>query len=672
MKKLSVYIFLLLVSASAFSQTLRPNPMPLFAQQGNSTTWYQPNGITYTRVGLAPALYTDTTDANTNSYIKLVPLSLIATSSDGKWWRRNLAADKWEEVSVGGSVTTIYTGDGTLNGDRSIDGGGYNFSITNTLTNTILSNNGSISNGFISNGDNARIEGFNSATSRSSDVFAHADSVAIWPSKGVVSIDTLAAWAGGDTTSHKPTTWNIHTKRFEVSPSWFGGNGGSVTTLSGNARYAIKFNGIDGSNVWLGQFYPVADSLYQCYYEWWVRVDSSGYIWSDGYGGSHDLLFGFVGNDTACSITGNMFYAFTGQSFGSWDLMKRGTVHHVAVSFTGTYIIVWIDGVPTQRSARTLPRLNVASSGCGGGYFGGSDHQNADCNVFQMRAYEFGLPFYIGDGDCFHPNQSFTPANNNVVLCINVDKTNNLLVNDLSTGFWGIKHDGFRNYNVGGDPAYPPSQTNYLNYPEIVVDSIVQATYTGSTSSSAAKIYDYFERADQVPAFQVAPSLDSTQGGSLGKKKWEDGTYANSATLFAGIINKYAYFSATTLQNYKKVLGNSNTQDVRVTFANTTTEVNVDVLARVQDDNNKILGRVSNGGQTLTLYSWIGGVFTTIGSYTGTAISEVKLVVSGTTATLYGDGVSRVSGSVAGIPSSNYSGFGCNSAYSRVKKFEVY
>ena len=99
MKKVLLYLAFILLGYNAVAQTIRPNPMPLFAQQGNEKTWYQIKGIGYSVVGFAPALYVDTADANTNSYIKLVPLSLIATSSDGKWWRRNLAADKWELTS---------------------------------------------------------------------------------------------------------------------------------------------------------------------------------------------------------------------------------------------------------------------------------------------------------------------------------------------------------------------------------------------------------------------------------------------------------------------------------------------------------------------------------------------------------------------------------------------
>ena len=153
----------------------------------------------------------------------------------------------------GGSVTTIYTGDGTLNEDRSIDGDQHNFSISNTATASILSTNGNITTAYAGNGNNARIEASNSATGRLSAIFAHSDSVAIWPSLGVVSIDTLAAWAGGDTTSHKPITWNIHTKRMEVSPSWFGGSGSGGSPAGNYGDVQLNRNGAFAT--------PASDSL---------------------------------------------------------------------------------------------------------------------------------------------------------------------------------------------------------------------------------------------------------------------------------------------------------------------------------------------------------------------------------------------------------------------------
>ena len=102
MRKILSILVAALFCASAIAQpTTRTRPTGWqFAQQGNSTTWYSINGIGYSVVGFAPALYPDTTAAN-NTDIDGVPLSWISTSGNGKWWRRNYACTKWEEVSVG-------------------------------------------------------------------------------------------------------------------------------------------------------------------------------------------------------------------------------------------------------------------------------------------------------------------------------------------------------------------------------------------------------------------------------------------------------------------------------------------------------------------------------------------------------------------------------------------
>jgi len=624
MKKL-LLIFLLFFAAKSFAQ------YPAIQNLGNDSTLIR-IGATYNggiKGGLINMTVADTTAANLLR-IKAYPGAMIFTTNDGLAWVRNMTATGWVLLGGGSSPSGSFW-----------RVGGNEFPIT-LPTRDI--GTGSFYGGAVGLMTNGIVR-------------------AIIPNGGF----TLS----NDTTSNKIFTINPSTKELGYA-NWNNGGGGGSSNLTGRERYALRFPGYSGSNVYTGQFYPVGVPFYNCFYEWWVRVDSSGYVWSDGYGGSHDMLFGFTAGDTTVQISGNMFDEYTGQSFGSWDNMKRGTVHHVSVAFTGTYIITWIDGVPTQRLARTAKRQNVPSSGCGGGYLGGSDHQNAELILFSMRAYEFGLPRYIGDGDCFFPETNFTAANNDVVFCVNEFNPNANMVNDKSSGFYGMKHDGFRNYSVGGDPIYPQRASGVDSLPQYVVDSIVIDSYTGGISSApvGAKIYDFFERQDQVPAFTGSPTIDSTQGGSLGKKKYIYSMYGGP--IYAGIINKYCYFSGSSLQNYAKVLGDGPSQDVRATFSNGTSEVAVDILSNVTDNNNKILARVSNGGQNLNLYKWVGGVFTSLGGYSGTAITEVKLVVSGGTATVYGDGVSRITGSVLDVPSSNYSGFGCNSAYSRVKKFEVY
>ena len=78
--------------------------------------------------------------------------------------------------------------------------------------------------------------------------------------------------------------------------------------------------------------------------------------------------------------------------------------------------------------------------------------------------------------------------------------------------------------------------------------------------------------------------------------------------------------------------------------------------------------------RSVNLYKIVSGSFSSLGSYSGSAFSELKLVVSGSNATVYCDGVSRIAVSTVGdVPSTGHgSGFGSSSSFTRIKKFEVY
>jgi len=448
------------------------------------------------------------------------------------------------------------------------------------------------------------------------------------------------------------------------------GGGGGSTSLTGRARYALRFPGYSGSNVYTGYFHPVGIPFYDCFYEGWVRVDSSGYLWSDGYGAIHTMLFGLNASESAAGISGNMYDEYSHSAFDAWDQFALGTAHHVAVSYDRSNVITYIDGVPSKKTARTVKRQSVAESGSGGGYLGGSDHLNFKGTLFSFRIHEYGLPFYIGTGGIFYPKRELTASNNNVVYCMDVDNISTNVIEDKSGGFYGQKHDGYRQYSEGGDPIYPQRESGLDSVPQFVVDSIVQSDYQWgqTTAPVGAKIYDFFERQDQVPAYQGnGCTLDSTKGGSLGKKKY---TVVNGGMY--GIINGYAWSNAV-FSSYVKVTSNSSTQDIRVTYANTTSEEDFGILGLLTDDNNKVYAFVDGNGANIRLYKYAAGVFTNLGYYNQTvSFNELKLTISGGTANVYADGVLRITGDVSDVPSSNNVGFAINSPFTRIKKFEVY
>jgi len=105
MKKLLIGL-LLIITTQSFGQVVWPKVPPTFQQFGSSTTWSQFNGTVYPVVGFITPTYDDTTVANGNGYAKFMPFNIISTS-DGGFWRRNFAATKWEEISIGGNSWDI-------------------------------------------------------------------------------------------------------------------------------------------------------------------------------------------------------------------------------------------------------------------------------------------------------------------------------------------------------------------------------------------------------------------------------------------------------------------------------------------------------------------------------------------------------------------------------------
>lgn len=453
-------------------------------------------------------------------------------------------------------------------------------------------------------------------------------------------------------------------------------NGITITAAGGgggadNRQKAMYFpEPTFGSNINHGYYFYETMEFGSGTYEFWIRPEiGAEYVISDGYGGSHVVLFGVDGCvDGRCGLGGNSFVGYTNAvSLISKDRFDANTRHHIAVVFdynagtNTTAVRTYIDGVPTYKNSFSGKRKNVLSEGCGIAYIGGSDHSNYRGTIFRGRFVE-GVALY-GDSP-FYPQHVFDNTIPNVSLAFDyTDKVNPTI--DRSYGFYGLKHDG-RPLARQGD-FYPQVGVSPDSIPHLIADSIYQSPYTGSiTSASGAKIEDYFERTDQVPAF-MAPALDSTAAsGTLGKKAY--GAYIHDQNSFSGIIDGKCYFTPE-LQSYRYVEGNSSDQDVRITIASSS-EIDCYVIARYLAYNNRIYARLT--GTNLVLWQATpGGGFVNLGSASSITDSDIRLVVSGTTATVYTGGVSRISATVTST-TSNYSGFGANSSYTRIDDFKVF
>lgn len=625
MRKSTLFVLAIFFAATVFGQYTQNQTM------GTANTLVSVPANGGLRAALINRTFTDTTAANSHP-IKTYPFAQIGTTGDGNMWVRNYLATGW--VLLGGGTSPS----GTF---WKVGGNMFPVSAPTRDIGTDATYGGAV--GLMTNGVVR----------------------AIVPNGGFV--------LDNDTTSNKIFTWNPSTKDWGYA-NW-NNSGGGGSSSNPNAKYGLYFPGYEGSHLLAKDYYPVeVDMYYPSSVQFWAKVDSSGYLLSDGYGGNHLWLFGVTTGATHGQISGNIYSHYVPFSFVSWDLFRNGTTHHLAATYVyeDSAITTYVDGVPSSQTTMNVPRWTPSASGSGNHYLGGSDHQNFRGTIFYYAANEGSISLsaagsnYIGD--------DFLNTAPGVTVMYDMTKPVSTLVADQGNTYYGSKYDGLIHYGQGADN--PPNPINRDSVPYFVQDSIYQSPYDGSITPapSGAKIYDFFERTDQVPSFfstessNGVPTIDSTQGGTLGRKPY---TYNTSSTsYYAGIINTRCYFS---LSNAVTVTGDSNDQDVRLGVEPSAFKKSCYVEARKTDANNRVYAHARDDNYII-LYQVVAGVQTSIGSYVPgiTSFNELKLIVSGSTAEVYTDGTLRITGTISGVPSSNNSGFGSDNVFTRIKSFKVY
>jgi len=203
MKKIFLLLSIFVLSKVGYSQ------FPVIQYIGSDSTIVKSRGGLQGR--FAPIPFTDTTSANL-SRISQYPGALIYTSGVDKYWYRNSGATGWIEfTSSGGSTVNIYNSNGTLTGERTVDGDGNGLSFNSFRW-------------FAVGADSIQL-------SLNSDVFR------------IFGIPETQ-----DTSTYKPLVLDPITGRVLQSSYWYGsGSGGSTDTTSLSNRINAK---ADSSNVW--------------------------------------------------------------------------------------------------------------------------------------------------------------------------------------------------------------------------------------------------------------------------------------------------------------------------------------------------------------------------------------------------------------------------------------
>ncbi len=291
-----------------------------------------------------------------------------------------------------------------------------------------------------------------------------------------------------------------------------------------------------------------------CWDAWMERVSDSGhYLVSDSDSGQHALLWS--------GTTGNIWTGATTVSFLSDDEAPTGVVSHYRVAMApdiGGRVFIWtyINGIPVGQTPMVGNRTTHGSAGGLGTLFvGGSDHQNLTGYLSQLRAYDTVYPFGPNATSPFSPQRFFTNEENGYAADFLASYMSPLpgTIPDLSVGYNGgsgaLEHHPGTPENVtnmsgesmGTQAQDPnPAPTFVAGTPfDVVPPRAPGRINIAPVTPASALVFDSFSRDDQTYAHSNAPTLGSTEAGSLGPLLWQSGLTQGTQQLISlwGIFN---------------------------------------------------------------------------------------------------------------------------------------
>jgi hypothetical protein len=330
-----------------------------------------------------------------------------------------------------------------------------------------------------------------------------------------------------------------------------------------NPSSVLEFDG-SPKTVDYGNFWEPGINLGHFYWEFWAMPGSNAggsYLLSDGYGGAHALLFGF-GNynfrgSKSFQLFGNIFDGVLDVShityFGGDQGPAVGEWGHFAVGWDGKNVITYYNGVPVGKVAFVGPRQTAGPGGGGGGrlLIGGSDHNNLDGRIAQVRGYEDSNPredLSGGGGTeaAFAPQTVFGLGGNLLSYYFRPAPA----VADLSRGYNGSTHTGYLRGTTAGVlydcGSCPPPQFVIDSSAPNFIDGTPQPPVLISTPApvpGGALVFDSFSRANSTYIFSGAGGLGSTEGGAAEAQVWQSNEAASGLKPF-GILNGLAVLLA--------------------------------------------------------------------------------------------------------------------------------
>jgi hypothetical protein len=476
-------------------------------------------------------------------------------------------------------------------------------------------------------------------------------------------------------TDYYYNTFKVCTDRAANTWSALGGTG---------VDYALYLDETYHQHVNHGYFWNRgAAAATEFFWEAWVSPKTGAeYVISDGYGGAHNLLWGFNGFGTGKgTVSGNVAIAGAPVGFASQDFIYEGDWHIIGLAWDGTNIRTYTDGVLSSVTALAGVRQTLGNPSEGVLFVGGSDHSNYHGYIRMIRGFEGWNP--IGAGLYYRPEINFKAAFNStgdalLGASFLADYTRPAnIIPDLSSGYNGSVHPGYLaseldGSNTGTIDGGNPASGRLNNLPIFTTDNpfVRPTTYRGTTASIpvGAVGYDDFSRANVNLTWDDALTLGTNRTGQV----WSSPAAASSGW---GIVDGHAYCNnaagVPSIATFD--LGKAN-QDV--TINRKTAATFAGPVGRYTDVNNYVHVEmfVSGADEYVLLWEVVAGVATQLDSaLTGGSANNIRLEITGTTAKVYvnGSGTPLITETIS-LATGNRVGMQSDQILTRVKSIVAY
>jgi hypothetical protein len=442
---------------------------------------------------------------------------------------------------------------------------------------------------------------------------------------------------------------------------------------------SLEFDQTQGHHVNHGFFWKPGVNYGVFFWEAWVKpYNDAQYVISDGYGGSHNLLFGFSGGSGEVALAGNFWNTSTnsGISFGTDETVRVNQWSHIAVGWDGAKIVTYLNGVPSGIVLYSGERSTIVGSGAGVLFIGGSDHSNFNGKIARVRGFEGVLPVETLLG-AFHPEtyfrSTFLKQNGDIITAAFLAdySTNTKTYPDLSVGFNGVNHVGILSNGIdNGYFGYSVGNSNSL--PRWTSESVTQPIFNQPPISfpQNAIIFDSFSREDNSPAFRKyygLGKLEKSNSRLARNRFWRGSNIANWGILNGRAVN------FDNSNNPAWIETSTSNMDVQVSGLRGAYSLgNVGLVYRYEDDSNYGFVYTSNG--IVYLVEKVNGNFALTATGTQLPIwNRLRVVANGTSVKVYLNDIERIAITTNNLLDATKAGlFGTSGTMERFDNFTVY